>query len=260
MKRNMKTILLTIAILLLAAAMTLGGAQAGSRSAAAQPTAAPGTPPPSAETGMEVNATAPYGPAMDELLARYRSLIWDGGKDADPDVGETGVWEAIMGMARDAALRSVGYTLTDLSGDGMPELVIGAIATSDTPYVYPHAIYALYTFVDGQPHLTFEGWARNRYFYLGQNRFLNQGSSGAMYTSFGAYALSPDGQTLTCEDFYFTADKDENPEEMGLYHNTSGLWDKAVSGELHISEEAFWAIERKMEERIEAIELILFGE
>lgn len=189
-----------------------------------------------------------------ELLEHVSAQLSKG--DFDSGEGETGIWEAVQGRSPGEGLALVGYAIRDISGDGIPELVIGGIADSAC---YGSEIYAVYTAVNGVPVLTLEGWSRNRCRYLGDGEFLSQGSGGAMYTMLGTYTLSPDGRTLLCGDFYFTFEKDESFTEIGYYHNTSGAWDKAVSEELDISPEAFWAIAEALEEQIQPIELIPFS-
>jgi hypothetical protein len=100
-------------------------------------------------------------------------------------------------------------------------------------------IYAAFSATRGQPELIFEGWYRNAYYYLGDDRFYNTASAGAMYSIFGTFRLSPDGRTLNCEDYYFSYEKDESMEEVGHYHNTKCEMEKSISTELKGGQEAF---------------------
>ncbi len=109
------------------------------------------------------------------------------------------------------------------------------------------------------PRFSFEGIARSGYRYLGEGKFFYQGSNGAMYTIFGIYTISSDGMSLSCNDFYFTYEKDDQFEEIGFYHNTSGEWDKSVSEKLLISADQFWQIESDLEKQIHNIALIPFS-
>ena len=81
-------------------------------------------------------------------------------------------------------------------------------------------------------------------------RFFNIGSAGAAYTIFGTYTLSPDGTALVCQDYYVTYEKDESFTEIGFYHNTDGVWDPALSEELELSDDAFWALETELESQV----------
>ena len=107
-----------------------------------------------------------------KLVERFRALVVDPfGQDSD-EPGEIGVLEA----ARDAGDRAeyeMGYLVEDLSGDGIPELAVGQLGGP---------INALYTLVDGQPELVFEGWYRSSYVYMGDGHFYYYGSSSAAKT------------------------------------------------------------------------------
>ena len=79
----------------------------------------------------------------------------------------------------DAPLKNVGYAVIDLDGDGIEELVIGTTERF-TDEFYGKLIVALYT-RDGEDtkHTVFQSIARDRYYYAGENKFANLGSSGA---------------------------------------------------------------------------------
>ena len=209
------------------------------------------------QTGGEMQETGIY----DAVLDRYALRLRNGIDDSEMGEGESGVWEVIGAMGEKAG-DAVGYTLFDISGDGVPELVIGDIselAANGEKTGLGSQIYACYTAVDGTPQLVFEGWGRNGFWYAGENRIFNLGSGGAMYTIFGMYALSEDGTTLHCTDYYFTYELDENFEEIGFFHNTTGEWDPDVSEQLDVDEEAFWMIEEEMDQQIRNMELTPFS-
>lgn len=189
----------------------------------------------------------PPSPYQD-LLRRYKAFILANGATDAGEQDFTGVEEALNWMKVEGALSGVGYLEKDITGDGVPELIIGAVPGTGTQTGADNAAYAVYTLVSGRPQLVFEGWERNRYRYLGNGRFFNQGSNGAMYSIFGTYALSSNGQSLQNEEYFFTYDKAN--QGMGLYRNTTGQWDPAVSEELKITESAFWQIEKRMENQI----------
>ena len=115
----------------------------------------------------EVDYTLIYSPVLDE----FYTFIVSGLEDAVVDEGKTGVMEAIMGQEREAALRSVGYSIQDISGDKVPELVIGAITETKDFVDYGKEIYAVYTCVKDVPHYVFEGRSRSRYFIMDQGKF-----------------------------------------------------------------------------------------
>ncbi len=193
-----------------------------------------------------------YEDAYREVLDEFYTLI---GADENAEAllelgGGAGVLEAVRYLDDGSALDRVGYAIEDLSGDGIPELVIGAVMETEGDTGTGSDIYAVYACPDGTAQCTFEGWARNRFFSMADGGFFNLGSAGAAYTIFGAYDLSPDGTELVCRDYYFTYEKDENFSEIGFYHNTDAVWDPAASEELIISEDDFWALEEDLESQV----------
>jgi hypothetical protein len=211
--------------------------------------------PQQAELKTEVQKVPDYS----GLLDHYYELISGGGDSFDPGEGESGVWEIITNEESNEALEVVGYAIQDISGDGIAELLIGAISGQGTMLGFGSEIYAVYTSVNNVPALSFEGWGRSSYRTMGAGKFFYHGSNGAMYSIFGTYTISPDGGTLCPNDYYFTYEKDESFEEIGYYHNTSGVWDKAVSEEMDISGEEFWQIEEELADQIQVIDLIPFA-
>lgn len=154
------------------------------------------------------------------------------------------------------ALDMVGYTIMDVSGDGIPELLIGSVGDD-----FSSVIYALYTCRNGVlPVLNFTSMYRNGYTMIGEGRFLYFGSNGAIYSIFGDYEILPDGTSLICRDFYFTYEKDPDLMEIGFYHNTSGVYNKDDSEELKISDEQFSEIFNSLKNREKKIKFTPFSE
>lgn len=72
-------------------------------------------------------------------------------------------------------LEDLGYAIADIDGDGVQELLIGTIKADE---FYDKMIFSLYTLDEnGVNKLVFDGTERNRYYYAGENRFANLGSS-----------------------------------------------------------------------------------
>ena len=89
------------------------------------------------------------------------------------------------------ASRNIGYTLKDVDGNGVRELLIGENwGESDDGTV----LYDMYTVRDGKLLHVFSGWDRNRYYLCTNGNFLNKGSSGAMQE--GARSHSPSVVTV----------------------------------------------------------------
>lgn len=90
-------------------------------------------------------------------------------------------------------LENIGYTITDIDGDGIEELLIGAMVEDE---FYSNMIFELYTLDDKGVHrLVFDSSERNRYYYVGENRFANLGS-GAFNESFETTVKFEDGEII----------------------------------------------------------------
>lgn len=219
------------------------------------------TPTPSASVSAPAEETpqTAYAQVYSEKLKGFYEFILTSPDELEPSEGETGVMEVIMGKDADNALNSIGYAIEDINGDEIPELLICAVEENGADFSCGSEILAAYTCADKMPQYCFEGWSRSSYHYLGDGEFFYQGSGGAMYSMFGVYTLSQDGSGLSCEDYYFTFEKNEGSTEIGFYHNTSGAWDKSLSQELSITSELFWQMAAVFEDQIQSIPLIPFS-
>lgn len=163
--------------------------------------------------------------------------------DDDYSVEEgIGIWEVANGLGSDKALERVGYLIRDISGDGIPELLIGLINDDqESPgYCKGNQIFMIYTIANNEPVLVTEGWARSMSCTLPGNQFFYNGSSGAQVSLTGKYSLSHDGQSLTWSDFYFTY-PDENSEDISVnfYSNKTGDADPETSTKLEMDYDGF---------------------
>lgn len=213
-----------------------------------------------AGSGVAAEADAPCAQAYQQVLDRYYALLTDKNAQGTGE-GETGVWEAALYPGdTGGALDSIGYALQDMSGDGVAELLIGAITHRDDQLAYGSEIFAMYACIDSVPTLTFEGWARSRYYTAAEGTFFYQGSNSASFSLFGSYTLSPDGARLVCRDLYFTCEKPNVPDETALYHSQTGSAEPADSEELTIPEEQFRQLEATLESQVRPICLIPFSQ
>jgi len=162
-----------------------------------------------------------------EVLDKAYVLIYSHGLTFDPEeyvYDLSGVYE--VANYRSDAMDVLGYKIEDLSGDGVPELIIGDAKFDKTVGDgIGHCIYGVYTVVDDKPVQVITGWARNTYYLCEKNQFFNMGSGGAMYSSVGLYALNEDGVNCKCLDFFFTSPVSDDFVEYALLHNTTGDWD-----------------------------------
>lgn len=182
------------------------------------------------------------GNAYDELIQRYRQIV------ADPDgsSAETAGERCVLIAARDMRewdenpLTALGYAVEDLSGDGVPELVIG--------FLPDHSIfqYAVYTLVDGRPQVVFED-EEGSLGYLGNGSF-HYVASLPTGIGLGTVSLSNDGAQILWEDFYFTLDDIFGGGTVTIYHNTTGSLDPAESELTDWTMEYFYAWEPEYED------------
>ncbi len=193
-----------------------------------------------------------YAKAYDEKLARYYAFIHDQDNVLKIQEGETGVWERKTYSGELSPLDAIGYAIVDVSGDGIPELVIASITEQDPPR--GSEIFALYTLVDDKPSLSFEGWERSRFSSLENGEFLYYGSGGANHSTIGHYSLSSDGKELVCKDYYFTDGSVDS-----YYHNTTGEHEPSRSEEVDMSGDAFRQIGEELEKKIKPLTLISFS-
>lgn len=152
--------------------------------------------------------------------------------------GMLGVFETINYEGKIEAARLIGYAFKDLNGDNVPELIVGRI--NDKSNKTGSAIYAVYTYNNGNVSLALEGWERNYYGLKSDNRFVNQASSGAAYFGYGIYKLDENNK-LACEDYYFSSIVDDNPENIGFFHSKIDDWSVANAEKLDIDSDKFYA-------------------
>ncbi len=194
-----------------------------------------------------------------EVLDGFYSLIINWTSDYEVKDGETGVVEAIAGKKTDDALSDVGYVVKDISADGIPELLIMAVAEEENSAYFGSKIYAVYTCVGSSPVLVLEGRSRSNYSLMDNGQLFYQGSDGAASSIFGTFSVSKDGTSLICEDYYFSCEKEDNPEEIGYFHNSVGEPNEAVSDELAITTDEFLKLKEEPESKIQNTELTPFS-
>lgn len=146
------------------------------------PDGTPGDTPDEApvDTPDEVSDHAPSPAEQPTTLEAYATVIGeyytalDEGWDA-AQVMEAGLNYMVADSHHGNPLEEIGYTVTDLDGDGTEELAIGSMAEDE---FFGKMVFSLYTLnSDGVPELLFDSTERNRYYYAGGFHFANLGSS-----------------------------------------------------------------------------------
>ena len=189
------------------------------------------------ESKSETDYEAVYAPILNEVLDAVEK-----GCDGTEEYQyiSTGTTEAIMFGKNEDMLKRLRYMIKDISGDGVPELLIGENAsyeldgTEDDSYIFEG-----YTCKDGKPVRFLEGWARSSYQPIDEGTFHYYGSSGAMSSGYGICHISEDGTELIWDDFYFSDGTDES--NIAYYHNKTGEWDTANSEVLDMDGNEFWS-------------------
>ena len=149
----------------------------------------------------------------------------------------TGIWEAGMGRSTDEALARIGYTLYDVDGNGIEELIIVDTPEHDGgPWEWDNRIILMYSLADDKPVLLIAGVVRGRYYLLNDNTIYHEGSDGAAYSVCATYRMAKDGVSLETIDFYFSGYRDDSVKgyeliegNWGWFHNTIGDRKRAES-------------------------------
>ena len=102
-----------------------------------------------------------YVTKKDEALADVYAFISNIDNEVGPDEGFDGIWEAAKALG-DEALEKIGYVLKDITGDDVPELLIGVFEKDDDAYTN-NEIYLIYTLQGEEPEIVLYGWNRNAY-------------------------------------------------------------------------------------------------
>ncbi len=102
---------------------------------------------------------------------------------------------------------NAGFYVTDLDGNGTPELLLG----ENQPMSDSTVFYDLYTIKDGELVHVFDGWDRNRYYLCTNGGFANEGSSSAFESS-TAYYYYTNGELRLMQSVIYNANANpENP-------------------------------------------------
>ena len=187
---------------------------------------------------MPVDYAAVYAPILDA----YYELIYYGTADEKIE-STTGVMELLTYEGFDEAAEQFGYSIEDISGDGVPELLMSFIHEETDEGFFGRDIFAVYCCNDDGVQRVVDGGGRQSYCMMENGDIFYMGSAGAAYSIFGTYTLSEDGAELICKDYYFTHEVDGDFANIGCFHNTTGEWDVDASEKMDVTLDAFWQME-----------------
>lgn len=107
------------------------------------------------------------------VIGEYYTALSEGWDAAQ--VMESGLNYMVADSFFENPLEEIGYMVSDLDGDGAQELIIGSMKEDE---FFGKMIFSLYT-LDGSgvPQLLIDSTERNRYYYAGDIKFANLGSS-----------------------------------------------------------------------------------
>ena len=209
-----------IAVLFLSVIMVFSLAACGAVTPAATESPAPAaeeTAPMPEETAPEPEETVPAPeetPTEEQayavVIGEYYTALeqrWNGA-----ELMEDGLNYMAADCYGEEPLENLGYAIADIDGDGVQELLIGTIKADE---FYDKMILSLYTLDEnGVNKLVFDGTERNRYYYAGENRFANLGSS-AFNESFETTVKLEDGEMIDMT--YTTAPADYVQPELTAF-------------------------------------------
>lgn len=116
-----------------------------------------------------------YLPLYQDILDKYCGVLTEADfGDAFPGDGEVSI--LVRNFFDREPLRRVGWALSDLDGDGVPELVIGTVENEE---FYGDILFDVFTLADGEPQRLVQSMERDRWYYLQGRRLLEEGSGGA---------------------------------------------------------------------------------
>jgi len=167
--------------------------------------------------------------------------------------------EEIVGWNEDleAALKSVGYSMRDINGDNILELLVGPVDGQDG-IVQGDTIFGMYTCVDDIPVGVIDGWYRSSYSIAEDGGFIYSGSGSAAHAIFGKCYLAPNTEELSWEHYYFTEFTNEEGTEIGCYYNTTGEWEVEASELLEITLDDLWQLQEELLAQAASIDMMTF--
>ncbi len=189
------------------------------------PTAAPSPPKAVEEQSAENVASKPSRGSVEVVPTTYKDVLDTVYTIASSEPQRASVHDIYVGVKEIAnsakpgeGPERIGYSIEDISGDGIPELIIGEINPKSPNW--DSRILLLYTRVDGEEYHVLSGWGRNRYYLLGDGLLYHAGSGGAQYSTRNISRLSEDGTSLHKLEEYTTYIDEGEHTHFGSFHKT----------------------------------------
>lgn len=111
----------------------------------------------------------------------------------------------------------LGYTLQDLDGNGVQELIL---ASDEYNSNYPNIIYSIYTIRNGEAVCATNSYARQRYFMLVDGTFLMEGSNSATSSCWITYSFN--GASLSLQEQVWSSDQPHDLADFAPYYYYCG--------------------------------------
>ena len=153
-------------------------------------------------------------PEYDEIIRQYYTGMisnWSMGEFSEKNL-------CYLAGSEMGGADNLGYYLTDIDGDGIEELMIGATGEN----AYTGMFYDLYTIVNDQRALVVSSGERDRYYLCVDGTVANEGSGGASNSVDNYYNLVS-GQLEFKEGVFL--DAYSHPENPWFYTTTSTMED-----------------------------------
>lgn len=184
--------------------------------------------------GPQLKKRAEAMEAYRDILSSVYDLIASGATTDEIQPGEAYIWETIRNYGQAELFGLFGYLVMDISGDGVPELII---ANRQSSMEYPaNYVYLMYTLVNGKPERVLESAAEYDFYVTVDGIVFFHTGYESMRPAFSLFQLSKDGLELNCKECYFVMEKDVNFNSVGYYYNNHGVMEPSVSQELNIDE------------------------
>lgn len=195
-----------------------------------------------------------------EILDNFYEFVFDETNWSRPEPVEIALQGTIYGTDPSEALSLIGYALKDVSGDGIPELIIAPTDIEKPDDYLRGRLYAIYTLKDDDPFFSNFGSDYHSIFFVSEGLFYYQGIAGATAEIFRHETVSLDGTEFTLSSEYLSKIKEPPFEKWDYYINTASADSPTGYIGEEIDEEAFLNLVDEMVQQVEVIELTPFSE